>query len=688
VPVISGQNTVSFLFEGDDLDIELALGASIRTEHALALYVAGDGNIIDVLGLIETGYAQFDTIPQYPGLSAVIVDGSSMIEIGAQGEVHAYRIPGLSIVEFDAVTLLGGSALINDGAIRVENVSGSSSAIAQNFGDAEVLNFGVIDVNVVNGTARGVLAQAIGNAGVVTATTSGLSGGPALGVSGQILLNSGTVQAVAAHYSATAVSFGYFDNWLNNTGSILASGDGSATGVRTGASGTTLIENLGTIVAQSSGPFDITIGIEGAGYVTVLNEGSISASGSEFIVGARLGNGGLVINEAGAVIEAFGDGIGAFPSRPAAIIAGIHGMTSEFLLDNAGTIRAASTPGGNSQPSVAVLVHSDLNRPGLTLANSGEIVADWAVITSGRSNSQGPNAGGRDQITNSGSIQGVIRTEADNDVVLNSGTIVGDVFLGYGDDRFENTGVFVGVVHGEEGNDLLRGGAGDDLLYGGPGNDRAFGGGGADKLIGGAGSDELAGEGGNDLLYGEDGDDVLDGGAGNDYLSGLNGNDTFLWGGGADIHVGGAGVDTLDYSAASSRIVMYLDGRVGTNAAAGDTALSVENLIGAGFDDQIDASASRNLIETGVGEDRIFGRDGNDVLDGGDGDDRLYGQNGNDRLLGEAGDDELDGGAGADWLLGGTGADLLLAENGNDRAWGGTGNDELHGGGGDDRLYG
>lgn len=80
-------------------------------------------------------------------------------------------------------------------------------------------------------------------------------------------------------------------------------------------------------------------------------------------------------------------------------------------------------------------------------------------------------------------------------------------------------------MHGEAGNDDLRGGEGNDTIRGGIGNDRLLGGEGEDSLYGGKGSDYLGGG---------DGDDTLIGGEGNDTLTGGSGADTYVfwaWGG-------------------------------------------------------------------------------------------------------------------------------------------------------------
>jgi Ca2+-binding RTX toxin-like protein len=56
-----------------------------------------------------------------------------------------------------------------------------------------------------------------------------------------------------------------------------------------------------------------------------------------------------------------------------------------------------------------------------------------------------------------------------------------------------------------------------------------------------------------------------------------------------------------------------------------------------------------------LGDDLLFGGDGNDILRGGPG---------NDALIGGSGNDLLDGGAGRDLLIGGQGSDSLAAGSG------------------------
>lgn len=73
----------------------------------------------------------------------------------------------------------------------------------------------------------------------------------------------------------------------------------------------------------------------------------------------------------------------------------------------------------------------------------------------------------------------------------------------------------------------------------------------------------------------------------------------------------------------------------------------------------INGTATNNLLTGTAGYDLIHGLDGNDVVKAGGGDDWIYGGNGNDNILGEAGNDVIFGEAGQDSLSGGAGADTF-----------------------------
>lgn len=162
----------------------------------------------------------------------------------------------------------------------------------------------------------------------------------------------------------------------------------------------------------------------------------------------------------------------------------------------------------------------------------------------------------------------------------------------------------------------------------------------------------------NDAITGNDLNNELSSGDGNDILNGLGGDDTIIGGAGADTLIGGAGADVLDggdgfdsvdYRAATSRIVLDMTSGGTLGDAAGDSFVSIERLYATNFNDTI----------TGTGANEFFfGEDGNDTINAGGGIDRVYGGDGDDIQRGQEGNDTLYGSAGADQLNGGTGFDI------------------------------
>lgn len=255
------------------------------------------------------------------------------------------------------------------------------------------------------------------------------------------------------------------------------------------------------------------------------------------------------------------------------------------------------------------------------------------------------------------------------------------------------------------------GGAGDDTMSGSSHHDRLFGDSGHDIVDGYAGWDVLVGGLGDDTIFGGAGDDQLFGGYGSDQLSG---------GSGDDLISGGSGIDTLDYTNASSSVVVNLihndweydtgqsiSGRTAFDGDGGiDVLESVEHVIGSSNDDYINGpNGVFGYVDGGSGNDTLFGGDHADEIVGGIGDDyviamggadTVWGGSGNDELIGSGGDDQLHGEGGADtlrgkggndFLSGGDGVDVLFGNEGNDELRGGAGNDVLLAGSGDDTLY-
>ncbi|HTV68377.1 MAG TPA: calcium-binding protein [Rhizobiaceae bacterium] len=223
------------------------------------------------------------------------------------------------------------------------------------------------------------------------------------------------------------------------------------------------------------------------------------------------------------------------------------------------------------------------------------------------------------------------------------------------------------------GNDTLYGDFADEDLVGFGGNDILIGGAGADDLDGDDGIDtasyanastavlvdmmgassgdaagdaffsieNLAGSRFSDRLYANNGVNRLSGGLGNDTLVGRLGADTLD---------GGAGVDTASYDASFDNVrASLLNPALNTDAAAGDTYISIENIAGGSFNDTLYGNNSANKIEA----NKYPGA--TNLIDN----DKLFGMGGNDTLFGYRGNDVLTGGLGKDTQTGGLGRDIF-----------------------------
>ena len=252
------------------------------------------------------------------------------------------------------------------------------------------------------------------------------------------------------------------------------------------------------------------------------------------------------------------------------------------------------------------------------------------------------------------------------DDTLDGGVGNDDLKGGNGDDAVAG-GSGADKLSGGAGNDRLWGGAGNDVMNGNSGSDIIEGGAGADILAGGAGIDTLSyagsgkavnvtlrasksarvlggdatgdqatqfeniiGSAYHDRLTGDAnvnridagaGNDVIAGGGGNDTLNGEGGNDILRGGVGADMLNGGEGNDTASYSDARSGVTASLGARLTSNKgdAAGDTYVSIENIIGSAFNDRLTGDEFDNRLNGGAGADIIRGGLGNDILTGGAG---------------------------------------------------------------------
>jgi Ca2+-binding RTX toxin-like protein len=201
-------------------------------------------------------------------------------------------------------------------------------------------------------------------------------------------------------------------------------------------------------------------------------------------------------------------------------------------------------------------------------------------------------------------------------------------------------------IEGGSGNDTLIGGAGDDLLDGGAGSDFLNGATGADTMLGGDGTDaycvdhagDLVSEtnadlasGGNDIVYSYLAAYTLTtnverlrlmlAGASNGTGNALD--NTLYAGDGNNVLDGAAGNDTVSYVFAGAGVTVSLAtaGAQATGGSGSDTLISIENLIGSGFNDNLTGNTANNVLDGGAGSDFLNGATGADTMLGGDGTD-------------------------------------------------------------------
>lgn len=472
------------------------------------------------------------------------------------GDLTAENFGGMDpVAPKNASLFVDGSYTIAQGenvTVTLDPDGGTARALVFDSGSSVLTNNGLISAtnNVAGGGAVGILQS-----NYIVQQPGGLIHNTA---TGRIEVNAELSGQGSRTFGITAkVS-------VLNEGIIdVNAGLGEVYGIRTFEYLGLLLDNRGTITVDGDIAYGILLGNSGP---MVINSGDILVNGDTFAAGvyARFGDVDQLFNH--------GD----------IIATSANGISVGYYVDNLGTL--------------------DDNQL-ITLVNTGTISADYAiygnVVNAGLDNGF--------SILNSGTLNGYIRLNTNDDYVLNRGTMNGIVELGAGNDVYFGEG---GLRTGE-----VYGGSGDDLIIGGSSAEALFGDAGSDRISGGVGDDYIAG------------------GAGNDALE------------------GGAGLDTVSYLDSSIGLTIDLNLGSATGSAETDRISGFEDVMGSGQADIIRGSSSSNILFGARGDDRLEGRNGNDSLIGGRGDDTVDGGWGDDRFMftrGDGFDQILDFGRGAD----------------------------------------
>ncbi|CAN7441091.1 calcium-binding protein [Rhizobium sp. LjRoot254] len=278
----------------------------------------------------------------------------------------------------------------------------------------------------------------------------------------------------------------------------------------------------------------------------------------------------------------------------------------------------------------------ELNGNAFNFVNSGLVTSSTGALTDAAVYMTGHYG----QFVNEGTVSCLnsysMLGDESTQLVTNRGFVFGAVDLGDGSDTFSNEG---GTVHGSielgAGYDTFKsvGGTVTDRVYGGAGSDFytiddasielvEFFGEGTDGVKSSASYwlesnfEELYLAGKADLVGGgNSSDNYLIGNAGDNKLFGLGGNDVFRPSGGSDRFDGGAGSDLINFdSDIDSAVKVNLSTGKGGGAAAGHTFVSIENIKGSYFNDQLIGNNASNRIEGDSGNDIIAGGGGKDIF--------------------------------------------------------------------------
>ncbi|AEP08632.1 type I secretion C-terminal target domain-containing protein [Micavibrio aeruginosavorus] len=177
--------------------------------------------------------------------------------------------------------------------------------------------------------------------------------------------------------------------------------------------------------------------------------------------------------------------------------------------------------------------------------------------------------------------------------------------------------------------------------------------------------DVINGTSGSDYIYAFDGDDIINASDGGDHIYGGYGDDVLDGGLGDDFLDGGLGDDTVTYATAASAITIDLSAGIASGSAGNDTLVSIENVIGSPYADNITGTDGQNIINANGGNDIIFALGGNDTIYMGSGIANVNAGDGNDIIYGGSGPaGTITPGSGDDIVYAGVGTGSITIHDG------------------------
>lgn len=278
-----------------------------------------------------------------------------------------------------------------------------------------------------------------------------------------------------------------------------------------------------------------------------------------------------------------------------------------------GVVTGNDSVGTDTLIGIEAIVGSDFND---TLIGSD---AQTSVV-----NEQFAGLAGNDLIDGKGGIDRLYYRSDPSGVTVN-------LTSGTAKDGFGGTDTLLNIenIQGTNFDDSLTGNSQNNMFWGEGGNDLIEGQGGYDmvsywddptgvtvNLTAGTASD---GFGGMDTLISIEN---VTGSSHNDNLIGNVEANIFSAIGGNDLIDGKSGIDTVAYWDDLTGVTVDLTTGTALDGFGGmDTLLSIENIIGSDFNDNLTGDVQGNLIRGGGGNDTIDGGNGNDTIDGGNGTD-------------------------------------------------------------------